>query len=142
MAVRSIDILLVEDDELDVMNVERAIQGADDVRSLRVASDGSEALDLLRSGALGRDRLLVVLDLRMPRLSGLELLAAMRADPSLCRIPCVVLTTSNHEDDRNEAFRLGAAGYFVKPGATGPFRDLIGALRAYWTTSELAASHD
>jgi CheY-like chemotaxis protein len=140
MTSRPIDLLLVEDDELDVINVERAIAGASDVRDLHVASDGSEALDHLRSRA-SLDRLVVIVDLRMPRMSGLELLAQMRADSRLCRVPVVVLTTSAHDDDRNEAFRLGAAGYFVKPGATAPFRELISALRTYWTSSELAA-HD
>lgn len=141
MTSRPIDILLVEDDELDVINVERATQGAPDVRSLKVACDGSEALDLLRSGDVSLERLLVLLDLRMPRMSGLEFLAQLRADPRLCRVPVIVLTTSAHEEDRNEAFRLGAAGYFVKPGATGPFRELFTALRSYWTFSELAV-HD
>jgi len=138
MSSRPIDILLVEDDELDVINVQRATQGAPDVRTLRIASDGSEALDLLRGGEVSLDRLLIVADLRMPRMSGLEFLAQVRADERLCRVPVVVLTTSANEDDRNEAFRLGAAGYFVKPGATGPFRELIGALRSYWSSSELA----
>jgi CheY-like chemotaxis protein len=139
MALRPIDILLVEDDELDVINVERATRDAPEVRSLVVASDGSEALEKLRSGELALDRLLLVLDLRMPRMSGLELLAHLRADPRLCKVPAVVLTTSADQDDRSEAFRLGAAGYFVKPGATGPFRELIHALRSYWASSELAA---
>jgi CheY-like chemotaxis protein len=139
VTAQPIDILLVEDDELDVINVERATQGASEVRSLTVASDGSEALDKLRSGSLGLERLLVLLDLRMPRMSGLELLAHLRADPRLCKLPVIILTTSAHEDDRSEAFRLGAAGYFVKPGATAPFRDLIATLRHYWSHSELAS---
>jgi CheY-like chemotaxis protein len=138
VTARPIDILLVEDDELDVMNVERATQGASEVRTLTVASDGSEALETLRSGALALDRLLVLLDLRMPRMSGLELLAEMRADARLRKVPVIILTTSAHEDDRAEAFRLGAAGYFIKPGATAPLRELIATLRQYWSNSELS----
>jgi len=141
MAPRPIDILLVEDDELDVMNVERAVQGAEDVHSLVVASDGGHALELLRSGQVPLDRLLIVADLRMPRMSGLELLTTLRTDPRLCTIPVVMLTTSADDADRDQAFRLGASGYFVKPGAITLFREMIAALRHYWTLSELATNH-
>jgi len=142
MEPRPIDILLVEDDELDVMNIQRALHGAADVRSLTVASDGREALEILRAGSLSLRRLVILLDLRMPRMSGLELLAVLRDDARLNHVPVVVLTTSADDDDREAAFRLHVAGYFVKPGAVGPFRELIAGLVRYWTWSELASGHD
>jgi len=136
MRAQRIHLLLVEDDDLDVMNVHRALAQAPEVASITVARDGVEALRMLRSGEVGLDRLVTVIDLRMPRMSGLDLLKELRADPRLKRIPSVVLTTSDDAHDRDAAFLLGAAGYFVKPAAPGRFRQIMDALRTYWSVAE------
>ena len=133
-----IHLLLVEDDDLDVMNVHRALSHAPEVASITVARDGIEALRLLRAGELPLDRLVVLLDLRMPRMSGLDLLKELRNDPRLKRIPNVILTTSDDPQDRDTAFCLGAAGYFVKPAAPGRFRQIMDAMRSYWSVAEFA----
>jgi len=119
MKAQRIHLLLVEDDDLDVMNVHRALNQAPEVASITVARDGIEALKMLRSGEVGLDRLVTVIDLRMPRMSGLDL-----------------LTTSDDAHDREAAFGLGAAGYFVKPAAPGRFRQIMDALRNYWSVAE------
>ncbi len=136
MKAQRIHLLLVEDDDLDVMNVHRALAQAPEVASITVARDGIEALKMLRAGELPMERLVTVIDLRMPRMSGLDLLKEMRHDPRLKRIPSVVLTTSDDPHDRDAAFCLGAAGYFVKPAAPGRFRQIMDALRSYWSVAE------
>ena len=103
-----------------------------------VARDGLEALKLLRGVELPMERLVIVIDLRMPRMSGLDLLKELRADSRLKRIPTVVLTTSDDPHDRDAAFCLGAAGYFVKPAAPGRFRQIMDAMRTYWSVAEFA----
>lgn len=136
MKSQRIHLLLVEDDDLDVMNVHRALAQAPEVGSITVARDGIEALKMLRAGELPLERLVIVIDLRMPRMSGLDLLKEIRSDQRLKRIPSVVLTTSDDPDDRDAAFSLGAAGYFVKPAAPGRFRQIMDALRSYWSVAE------
>src|SRR5215207_8092984 len=136
MKSQRIHLLLVEDDDLDVMNVHRALAQAPEIASITVARDGIEALKLLRAGELPIDRLVLVVDLRMPRMSGLDLLRELRADPRLKRIPAVVLSTSDDPNDRDAAYCLGAAGYFVKPAAPGRFRQIMDALRVYWSAVE------
>lgn len=137
-----IHLLLVEDDDLDVMNVHRALARAPEVASITVARDGVEALNLLRSSALPMERLVIVVDLRMPRMSGLDLLKELRSDPRLKRLPTVVLSTSDDPQDRDAAFSLGAAGYFVKPAAPGRFRQIMDALRSYWSVAEFPPAPD
>lgn len=136
MKTNRIHLLLVEDDDLDVMNVHRALAQAPEVASITVARDGIEALKLLRAGELPMERLVTMVDLRMPRMSGLDLLKEMRTDPRLKRIPTVILTTSDDAHDRDAAFGLGAAGYFVKPAAPGKFRQIMDAMRSYWSVAE------
>ena len=138
MKQQRIHLLLVEDDDLDVMNVHRALCQAPEIASITVARDGIEALKLLRTGTVPLDRLVILLDLRMPRMSGLDLLKELRTDLRLKRIPNVILTTSDDPHDRDAAFCLGAAGYFVKPAAPGRFRQIMDALRSYWSVAEFA----
>jgi CheY-like chemotaxis protein len=135
---QQIHLLLVEDDDLDVMNVHRALGGASEVASISVCRDGVEALRKLRSGDLPLERLVVIADLRMPRMSGLDLLRELRSDARLKRTPVVVLTTSDDPLDRDAAFCLGAAGYFVKPATPNRFRQIMDAMRSYWSVGEFA----
>lgn len=138
MKSQRIHLLLVEDDDLDVMNVHRALASAAEIASITVARDGIEALKLLRTGELPMERLVVLADLRMPRMSGLDLLKALRNDARLKRVPTVILTTSDDPHDRDAAFCLGAAGYFVKPASPGQFKRIMDALRSYWSVAEFA----
>ena len=131
------NILLVEDDEVDVMNVRRAFKKNNIANPLHVASNGLEALEMLRSPAMARERRLILLDLNMPRMNGIEFLRELRADAELRAIPVVVLTTSNEEKDRVEAYNLNVAGYIVKPVTLINFVETMATLNKYWTLSEL-----
>ena len=130
---RMLNILLVEDDEVDVMNVRRAFTKNHIANPLFVVANGLDALEQLRAGAVPRDRLVILLDIRMPRMSGLELLAALREDPDLCRIPVVILTTSLDESDLSTAYQHNVAGYLLKTNDRDRFRDEIAAFEAYWS---------
>ena len=134
---RFLNILLVEDDEVDVMNVRRAFRQSRIANPLFVASDGVEALAMLRSGGVPSERRLILLDLNMPRMNGIELLRELRADPALHATPVVVLTTSDDERDRVEAYNLHVAGYLVKPVTFASFCELMVTLNTYWMLVEL-----
>ena len=116
----------------------RSVCPAPEIASITVARDGVDALRTLRSAELPLERLVILADLRMPRMSGLDLLKELRSDARLKRIPTVVLTTSDDPHDRDAAFCLGAAGYFVKPAAPGRFKQIMDALRGYWSVAEFA----
>jgi CheY-like chemotaxis protein len=131
-----VNILLVEDDEVDVMNVRRAFQKNDIRNPLWVAGNGLEGLDLLRGGDIPRERRLVLLDLNMPRMNGIEFLRELRADPALRLTPVVVLTTSDDERDRVDAYGLNVAGYILKPVTFSSFVEAMATLNRYWTLVE------
>ena len=134
---RLLNILLVEDDEVDVMNVRRAFQKNHITNPLFVASNGVEALEQLRGGNIPRDRRIVLLDLNMPQMNGIEFLRELRRDPQLRLTPVVVLTTSNDERDRIEAYDLNVAGYLLKPVTFANFCELMATLNKYWALVEL-----
>ena len=110
-----LNVLLVEDDEVDVMNVKRAFERNHITNPLFVAGDGVEALEKLRGGEVPKGRRIVLLDLNMPRMNGIEFLRELRRDRELSATPVVVLTTSNDDRDKIEAYQLNIAGYLVKP---------------------------
>jgi CheY-like chemotaxis protein len=134
---RLLNILLVEDDDVDVMNVKRAFQKNHITNPLFVAGNGEEALELLRGGRIPRQRRMVLLDLNMPRMNGIEFLRELRSDPQLSHTPVVVLTTSNDERDKVQAYNLNVAGYLLKPVTFTNFCDLMAALNKYWALVEL-----
>ncbi|MDC0679455.1 MULTISPECIES: response regulator [Sorangium] len=132
-----LNIILVEDDTVDVMNVRRAFERGKITNPLWVAGDGVEGLDLLRGNQVPRDRRLVLLDLNMPRMNGIEFLRELRADVSLRATPVVVLTTSNDDRDKVDAYDLNVAGYLLKPVTFLSFVELMTALNRYWTLVEM-----
>jgi CheY-like chemotaxis protein len=132
-----INILLVEDDEVDVMNVRRAFKAAHITNPLFVAGNGLEALEVLRVGEMPKQRRLVLLDLNMPRMNGIEFLRELRKDPELSATPVVVLTTSTMDRDKFEAYNLNIAGYLVKPVTFSDFVELMSTLNKYWALVEL-----
>ena len=137
MAEKQLNILLVEDDQVDVMNVKRAFEKNRIVNPLFVAGDGLDGLQMLRDGTVPSDRRLVLLDLNMPRMNGIEFLRELRRDPDLQHTPVVVLTTSNDERDKIEAYNLNVAGYLLKPVTFINFVEVMAALNKYWSLVEL-----
>ena len=136
-AARPINLLLVDDDEVDVLNVRRALERGRITNQIWVAGDGIEGLATLRGTEMPRDRRLVLLDINMPRMNGIEMLREMRADPELQMTSVVMLTTSNDDFDRVESYRLNVAGYLLKPVTFVSFVELMTALNRYWTLVEL-----
>jgi CheY-like chemotaxis protein len=134
---RVLNILLVDDDEIDVMTVKRAFIKGNIANQLFVATDGLQALAMLRTDGIPATRRLVLLDLNMPRMNGIELLREIRADPALHALTVVVLTTSNEDRDRVEAYRLNVAGYLLKPVTFHAFADVMTTLNKYWTLMEM-----
>lgn len=134
---RSLNILLVEDDRVDVMNVRRAFEQAHIVNPMWVAGDGIEALDRLRGGEIPPHDLLILLDLNLPRMDGIEFLQVLRDDEELARTPVVVLTTSDAESDRIQAYDLNVAGYIVKPVTFSAFVNAVATLNKYWMLVEM-----
>ncbi len=134
---RCLNILLVDDDEVDVMNVKRAFAKAHITNSLYVVHDGLQALEKLRDGDFSCERRLVLLDLNMPRMNGIEFLRELRKDPALHATPVVVLTTSDDERDKVDAYNLNVAGYLLKPVTFASFVEIMAALNKYWTLVEL-----
>lgn len=137
MTEKMLNILLVEDDQVDVMNVKRAFDKNRIANPLFVANNGAEALDMLRSRQIPDERRIVLLDLNMPRMNGLEFLRELRADAKLQSTVVVVLTTSNDERDKFEAYNLNVAGYLLKPVTFVNFVEVMAALNKYWTLVEL-----
>ena len=130
-------ILLVEDDEVDVMNVKRAFKKNNISNPLVVASNGIEALEVLRSVSPDRPRpKIVLLDLNMPRIGGIEFLKEIRQDPELSSLSVFVMTTSNEDSDKIEAFNLNVAGYILKPLSMDRFISAVSTLNSYWTLCE------
>jgi CheY-like chemotaxis protein len=136
-AERLVNILLVEDDDVDVMNVQRAFKRNNIANPLFIARNGIEALELLKSGDVPVNRRIVLLDLNMPQMNGIEFLRTLRQDEELKLTPVVVLTTSNDERDRIEAYNLNVAGYLLKPVTFTSFCEVMAALNKYWALVEL-----
>ena len=129
-------ILLVEDDRVDAMTVMRALAEINVSNQLEIVSNGEQALEFLRDEKNGNPAL-ILLDLNMPRMNGIEFLRIAKQDNQLRKIPVIVLTTSKEERDRAECFKMSVAGYMVKPIDYQQFVEMIRAINLYWTLSEL-----
>lgn len=135
-----LQILLVEDSPADVLIVERALHERGARHRLEWSADGRAALERLRSG---RDRVdLVLLDLNLPGVDGLEVLGAIRADPALRPLPVVVLSSSRRDEDVARAYQAGANTCVQKPAEFGPYCDLLATLLHYWSEVALRLPRD
>jgi CheY-like chemotaxis protein len=128
--------LLIEDDRVDVMTVKRALNDQKVTNPLVQVASGEEAIEYLRNGG-NQKPCLILLDLNMPKMNGVEFLKIVKVDETLKKIPIVVLTTSTEEQDVAESFKLGAAGYMVKSVDYEKFVDIVRAIDVYWSLSEL-----
>jgi CheY-like chemotaxis protein len=139
-ADRPATILLIDDDAIDVSAIRRAIGELRIVNPVVAARDGVEALEMLR-GENGHAKLgtplLILLDLHMPRMDGIEFLEELRGDPDLRRTMVFVMTGSASEDDKERAYEYNIAGYVPKSGPARSLVQSIAALENYWRTIEL-----
>jgi CheY-like chemotaxis protein len=141
---KDVPILLVDDDDVDTETVVRAFKNNKVVNPLFTVGNGKQALDFLKNQGDFSDSTiflrpgLILLDLQMPVMNGIEFLEIVKADEDLKKIPIVVLTTSVEEKDRVESYSLHVAGYIVKPVNFGGFNEAIKAINYYWALCEIA----
>jgi CheY-like chemotaxis protein len=139
MPHRTVNFLVVEDDEVDIKALKRAFKELRLCNPIRFARDGIEALEILR-GENGQEKLakpyLVLLDLNMPRMNGIEFLDEVREDPEHHSAIVFVMTTSSAEEDRIKAYDKNVAGYMLKSNAGDTFNKALSMLEHYWRVVE------
>ena len=137
---KPVNLLLVEDDDVDVMGIQRALQSLKVSNPITVARDGVEALECLR-GENSKEKIcrpyIILLDLNMPRMGGIEFLDEIRADSELKKSVVFVLSTSSADEDIIDAYDHNVAGYIVKTDPLNSFVDAVRLIDYYWTIVEL-----
>jgi CheY-like chemotaxis protein len=139
MGDKMVNILLVEDDEVDVMNVKRAFKKNNVTNPLFVCNNGLEALNFLRGerdSSITEIPKIILLDLNMPKMGGIEFLREIRKDEKLKNISVFVMTTSNEDKDKVDAYNLNVAGYILKPLSMERFIEAVSTLNNYWKLCE------
>jgi len=135
-----IKVLVVEDNPNDVAIIKRAMRKSDVKCELNFARDGEEALDFLYGQGEFEDAPrpdLILLDLNLPKINGLEVLAKIKEDDRLKRLPVIVLTISEREEDMVKAYNSGAASYMTKPVDSKDFERLIQTVQEYWRIARI-----
>ena len=134
-------VMLVEDDNVDVMSVKRAFKDLNIKNQLIITPNGEEALEYLNNNN-NTPPCIILLDLNMPKMNGLEFLRIIKTDENLKKIPVIVLTTSSQQEDIIESFKLGVAGYMVKSVDYIEFTQVIKTINLYWTSSKVPSNGD
>ena len=133
--MNTLNILLIEDDMIEVMKLNRAISSLNLNHKITEANNGEDALKILEQ----KDSLpdIILLDLNMPKINGIEFLGILKNDDTLKYIPTIILTTSNNQKDLLECYKIGVAGYVLKPLKYEEYVSKIEKLLAYWSVNEL-----
>ncbi|WP_298496309.1 response regulator [uncultured Algibacter sp.] len=133
--MKALNILLIEDDMIEVMKFNRTISSLKLNHKITEANNGEEALKILEK----KDELpdIILLDLNMPKISGIEFLSILKNDDILKYIPTIILTTSSNQKDLLECYKIGIAGYVLKPLKYEEYTSKIEKLLAYWSINEL-----
>lgn len=134
--LKTANLLVIDDDDIDVTALRRAMTKLKLLNPVYRARDGIEGLELLRSGAIPAPYI-ILLDINMPRMNGLEFLEALRGDPALTHAVVFVLTTSKSDEDIIAAYREHVAGYLLKQRMDSDFMQVVGLLDHYWRIIEL-----
>lgn len=129
-------ILLVEDDKVDAITIKRAFKDINITNKLDIVCNGEEAFKYLNNKEIENPGI-ILLDLNMPKMNGVEFLKIIKNDSSLQKIPVIVMSTSDNEQDKTMCFSLSVAGYMVKPIDYNYFVEMIKTINMYWTMSEL-----
>ncbi|MBO3116403.1 response regulator [Winogradskyella sp. DF17] len=130
-----LNILLIEDDMIEVMKLNRAISSLHLTHHIVEANNGEEALQILQNKNELPD--IILLDLNMPKLNGIEFLSILKNDDDLRYIPTVILTTSNNQKDLKECFKIGVSGYVLKPLKYEEYVTKVSKILDYWSINEL-----
>ncbi len=129
-------ILLVEDDAVDAISIQRAFKEVHCPRSIKIVPNGCEALKFLEDKHNERPGI-IILDLNLPVMNGVEFLHIIKQDDILRRIPVIVFTSSNEQRDKLATFDLSVAGYLAKPTEHDRFLEKVRAIHTYWSLNEL-----
>ena len=132
------NVLFIEDDAIESMKLHRTIAKSETKHQLTEAKNGEEALAYLQSGKPLPD--IILLDLNMPRMNGIEFLRILKADKKLRYLPTVILTTSQNRSDLLECYKVGIAGYLSKPLKYEDYEEIILRFLKYWEVNELVKS--
>jgi CheY-like chemotaxis protein len=132
---KSLNILLIEDDTIEVMKFNRVLNTLGLNHKIIEANNGEEALAILKVKEIIPD--IIILDLNMPKINGIEFLQILKEDQYLKYIPAIILTTSNNHKDVLECYKIGIAGYVLKPLKYDDYVERIRKMLEYWSTNEL-----
>lgn len=138
---KEVSLFIVDDDDIDAIALERALRKLKLLNTVFRARDGREALELLRSGTVPAPYI-ILLDLNMPRMNGMEFLEALRTDPLLTHVVVFVLTTSKSDEDLVAAYRKHVAGYVFKQHMDRDFLEVMGLIEHYWRLVELPVTKE
>ncbi|UII81031.1 response regulator [Flagellimonas sp. CMM7] len=128
------NVLFIEDDMIETMKLQRAISKFQSKHKITEAKNGEEAMEFLKGGNLPD---IILLDLNMPRMSGIEFLSILKADDRLKYLPTIILTTSENRVDLLKCFEIGIAGYIIKPLKYEDYESKLKKVFDYWEVSEL-----
>ncbi|SEL27250.1 Response regulator receiver domain-containing protein [Colwellia chukchiensis] len=128
---KEVSLFLIEDDDVDAMSITRSFEKMKLSNPIIRAHDGVEGLQMLRSGAVPSP-FIILLDLQMPRMNGLEFLEQVRADENLAQSTIFILTTSKSDEDIAASYQKNIAGYFIKDQVGEEFLDIVKMLKGYW----------
>ena len=132
---KTLKVLLIEDDTIEVMKLNRAMTSLNLKHQIIEANNGEDALHILQKKEILPD--IILLDLNMPKVNGIEFLSILKNDDTLKYIPTIILTTSNNQKDLLECYKIGVAGYVLKPLKYEEYVSKIETLLAYWSINEL-----
>ena len=132
---KSLNILLIEDDAIEIMKFNRVLSTLGLNHKIIEANNGEEALEILKVKETITD--IIILDLNMPKINGIEFLKILKDDSFLKYIPAIILTTSNNHRDVLECYKIGIAGYVLKPLKYDDYVDRIKKTLEYWSSNEL-----
>lgn len=135
MMNKVLKIMLIEDDSIEIMKFKRTLSSLELKHSVLEANNGEEAFKLLEQKENLPD--IILLDLNMPRLNGIEFLSILKQDEILKYIPAIILTTSSNENDLLKCFSIGVSGYILKPLKYEDYVTKIGSVLQYWSLNEL-----
>lgn len=135
MKINKLNILLIEDDAIEIMKLHRTITSKGLDHNIIEAHNGVDALEILQKKEALPD--IILLDLNMPKINGIEFLSILKADETLKYLPTIILTTSNNHKDVLECYKIGIAGYVIKPLKYNDYVEKIEKVLSYWSMNEL-----